>query len=278
MEREHTPPSERYYLRITLFHRIMHWVLMSTFVGLAATGLPLKLNSAPWAAELARTIGGFGAILFFHKTFGVILTACFLLHVGQVSYRTLAKNEAGMLWGANSLIPQPQDLTDMLQHFRWFLGLGEKPRFDRFTYWEKFDYWAVFWGMAVIGTSGFMLWFSGFFAGFLPGWVFNYALVIHSEEALLAVLFIFTIHFFNSHFRPRKFPMDLVIFSGRVSEEELRDERPLEYERLLRQGRLEALETDPPPLWLRNYSHLIGFVIITLGITLLVLVTIALSQ
>ena len=99
------------------------------------------------------------------------------------------------------MVPQPQDAIDLYHHFKWFVGLGPRPQFDRWTYWEKFDYWAVFWGMAIIGGSGLMLWFPVFFA-FLPGWMFNIAMIVHGEEALLAVGFIFTIHFFNAHLRP----------------------------------------------------------------------------
>ena len=123
---------------------------------------------------------------------------------------------------------------------KWFCGLGPRPQFDRFTYWEKFDYWAVFWGMFIIGGSGLLLWFPMFFSTFLPGWVFNVATLVHGEEALLAVVFIFTIHFFNGHLRPEKFPMDTVIFTGRMSDDELRHERPVEYARLHRDGRLAA--------------------------------------
>ena len=115
---------------------------------------------------------------------------------------------------------------------------GRNPQFDRWTYWEKFDYWAVFWGMAIIGGSGLLLWFPVFFAQFLPGWMFNIAALVHGEEALLAVGFIFTIHFYNGHVRPERFPMDTVIFTGRISEHELKDERAVEYERLQREGRL----------------------------------------
>jgi len=146
--------------------------------------------------------------------------------------------------------------------------LRSGPEFDRFTYWEKFDYWAVFWGMAIIGSSGFLLWFSSFFGRRVPGWMFNIALVIHSEEALLAVWFIFAIHFFNSHLRPEKFPIDLVIFTGRVSEEELRAERPLEYRRLVESGELAARESGPPYLWLRNLGKIVGFAAVAVGFAL----------
>jgi len=86
-----------------------------------------------------------------------------------------------------------------------------KPEFDRWTYWEKFDYFAVFWGVFIIGSSGLFMWFPTFFTRFLPGWLINIALIIHSDEALLAAGFIFSIHFFNTHFRIEKFPMDTVI-------------------------------------------------------------------
>jgi len=159
-------------------------------------------------------------------------------------------------------------MRDMATQFRWYFGRGPKPHFDRFTYWEKFDYWAVFWGMAIIGVSGYMLWFSSFFATLVPGWAFNIALLVHSEEALLAVWFIFAIHFFNNHLRPQKFPMDPVIFTGRVSEEEFRAERPLEYERMHQQGKLEAMTSDPPYLWLRNLARIIGFSAVLIGFLL----------
>ena len=100
--------------------------------------------------------------------------------------------------------------------------------------------------------------------------------MIHSEEALLAVWFIFAIHFFNSHLRPEKFPMDLVIFTGRVSEEELRTERPEEYARLVRGDRLQEIETDPPPLWLKNFGRIIGYSAITTGFVLFGLTLLAL--
>ena len=147
-------------------------------------------------------------------------------------------------------------------------GRGPRPRFDHFTYWEKFDYWAVFWGMFIIGGSGLLLWFPALFAHVLPGWLFNVALLIHGEEALLAVAFIFSIHFFNGHLRPDKFPMDTVIFTGRVTEAELAHERPDEHERLQREGRLEALVEPPPPRWLERLGRTAGTIAVLTGLTL----------
>ena len=200
----------------------------------------------------------------------LLLSAGFVFHVGHILYRALVKREKGLFWGPTSMVPQPRDLVDLYRHVRWFLWLGPKPRFDRYTYWEKFDYWAVFWGMVIIGVSGWMMWFAPFFARFVPGTAFNIALLIHGEEALLAVWFIFMIHWFNADFRPDKFPMDEVIFTGRISEETLREERPLEYERLAQQGSLPALETGAAPRWLRNLARLIGVSAFAVGFALLI--------
>ena len=173
-----------------------------------------------------------------------------------VVVRIAANHRAWKWFGPVSLVPNWQDLKDMIAMFRWFFGKAPRPVFDRWTYWEKFDYWAVFWGMAIIGGSGLILWFPAQFAAFLPGWVFNVATVVHGEEALLAVGFIFTIHFFNGHIRPEKFPMDLVIFTGRIPEHELKDERPGEYRRLVSDGRLESVETTPPTPWTEAFGYL----------------------
>ena len=112
-----------------------------------------------------------------------------------------------------------------MAHQKWFLGRGPRPEFGRWTYWEKFDYFAVFLGVAIIGLSGLIMSFPQVSTRLLPGWIINVALIIHSDEALLAAGFIFTFHFFNAHFRLEKLPMDTVIFSGRVSKGELLHER-----------------------------------------------------
>ena len=123
----------------------------------------------------------------------------------------------------------------------------------------------------VIGFSGYAMWFAPFFAHFLPGWAQNAALVIHSEEGLLAILFIFSIHFVNTHLRPGSFPMDMVIFTGVESEQEFKHKRPLEFARMLDEGRLEARVGEKPENWQLNFSRVIGFTAIAIGLILLVL-------
>jgi cytochrome b subunit of formate dehydrogenase len=262
-------PEVRYYSRFSLPQRYLHGVLVATFLGLALTGLPLRFSSQGWSVNFANTVGGFGTILFFHKLFGLTLTVAFLIHLGNILFRVIARKEYGLLWGPNSMVPRWKDITDLFANIRYFFWLGPQPKFDRYTYWDKMDYWAVFWGMGIIGMSGFAMWFAPFFARFVPGSWLNIALLIHGEEAILAVSFIFTIHFFNTHLRPQNFPMDLIIFTGNQTEEELREKHPEEYERLLRTGELERLRSQPPPKWLINFGRLLGTAAILTGFVLL---------
>ena len=263
--------KEKYYVRFTLAQRYLHVVLFTSFLGLAATGLPMRFSDNPAARFFAREVGGFGAILFLHKFCAVVLTLAFLYHLKDIATRALVHREKGIFWGPTSMVPNWKDVKDLLGHFRWMVGLGPKPQFERYAYWEKFDYWAVFWGMIVIGFSGYAMWFAPFFARFLPGWALNAVLVIHSEEALLAILFIFSIHFVNTHLRPDSFPMDMVIFTGVESEEEFKTERPKEYQRLAAEGKLESRLSHAPALWLTDFSRVVGAIAILIGLTLLVL-------
>jgi cytochrome b subunit of formate dehydrogenase len=260
----------RYFQRFTRAQRRLHAVLFSTFLGLAATGLPLRFSESLWARGAARFVGGFGAILFVHKFCALLLTVAFLIHVKDIFTRAWHR-EKGIFWGATSMVANWKDVKDMVGHMRWMIGLGPRPKFERYAYWEKFDYWAVFWGMMVIGFSGYAMWFAPFFAHFLPGWALNAVLVIHSEEGLLAILFIFSIHFVNTHLRPDSFPMDMVIFTGVESEEEFAHKRPLEYQRLKAEGKLEAKLGVKPQSWFVNFSKIVGFTAITIGVVLLIL-------
>jgi len=269
--RQLAKPPGRFFVRFTRAQRVMHAVLFSTFLGLAATGLPLRFSESIWARRLASEVGGFGAILFFHKLCAIVLTIAFALHVKEIFARGIMNREKGIFWGATSMVANWKDVKDLFGHFRYFLGLGPKPKFERYAYWEKFDYWAVFWGMMVIGFSGYAMWFAPFFAHFLPGWALNAVLVIHSEEGLLAILFIFSIHFVNTHLRPGSFPMDMVIFTGVESEEEFKHKRSVEYERLAAQGKLEARLGEKPANWLVNFGRVIGTTAIAIGLVLLVL-------
>jgi cytochrome b subunit of formate dehydrogenase len=159
--------------------------------------------------------------------------------------------------------------------WKWFVRGGAKPKFDRWTYWEKFDYVAEVGGSGIIGVTGLMLWFPVFFSHYMPGWMFNVAQYIHGYEALLAIGFIFTIHFFNAHLRLEKFPVDDVMFSGSLPEEEFKEERAEEYARLVAKGQLDALRVGPPSAWYRVFAMLMGMLAMAIGTTLVVLIILA---
>jgi cytochrome b subunit of formate dehydrogenase len=270
-----TPGAPVLYRRFDTFTRLLHGLLMFSFLGLAFTGLPLLFSDAPWAGRVAWFFGGAHRAGLLHRLFATLLILCFTLHVMRLMHRLFVEKELDILWGPASMTPQPRDVREMIAHLRWFLRLGPRPAFDHFTYWEKFDYWAVFWGMGVIGSSGLILWFPEFFSRFLPGSWFNIALLIHGEEGLLAVGFIFTIHFFNSHLRPEKFPMDPVIFTGRITAHEMVEERPAEYARLIAERRLEEHEVDEGAVWLPTLAKAVATVAVTLGLIMVVLIVYA---
>jgi len=267
-----TPRRAAHVLRFDRVDRTLHGFLMLSFLGLAFTGMPVLFSTTPWAGRVARLLGGYTVIHRMHRVFATIMIVVFIVHVGRLLRRVVARKDYSVFWGPASMVPQPRDLADMVQHIRWFVGLGPRPAFDRYTYWEKFDYWAVFWGMAIIGGSGLLLWFPVAFARVMPGWAFNIALLVHGEEALLAVGFIFTIHFFNSHLRPEKFPMDMVIFTGRVPEHEWRDERPAEYARLAG----DAPDAGPPSGRAWIVGRVIGSAAVAAGLVLVALIAFAL--
>src|SRR5512145_69428 len=263
----------RHYRRFGPVEIVMHAFMMISFLGLALTGVPLLFADHDWAVVLVKALGGFEGAALIHRISAVIMTALFLGHIVRVFVRAfLAKDWLAYFWGPYSMVPNLKDGQDIVGMFKWFFGKGPRPQFDRYTYWEKFDYWAVFWGMFIIGGSGFMLWFPTFFSQLLPGWVFNVATIVHGEEALLAVGFIFTVHFFNGHLRPEKFPMDMVFFTGAVSEHELKEERTVEYARLVEQGRLEALEVGAPTAERVLFGRIIGTIAVILGVITVLLI------
>lgn len=259
----------RWIQRFNPWQRFLHLLMMSSFLLLASTGLPLKFSHSEIAYWIATNMVNLHVMAIAHRVGAVMTFTYFGLHIGTLLYLRFIKREKGIFWGPNSLVPNWQDAKDLFGHFKWFFGLGQQPRFGRWTYWEKFDYFAVFWGVAIIGSSGLVLWFPEIFTRILPGWTINLAHIVHSEEALLAVGFIFTVHFFNSHLRPGKFPLDPVIFTGRVSVHDLVHERPVEVELMKEYGGVEDFIVPDMPVWRRRLLLTIGWMGFTTGVILL---------
>jgi cytochrome b subunit of formate dehydrogenase len=259
--------DERQFQRFTRLERTLHIVMIVSFMGLALTGLTLKFSYTGWAAILSRLLGGFETAGYIHRAAAIVMVGLFVVHLYDLNRRK--REEYGswmaMLLGPYTMLPTKRDFKEFIGTLKWFVGLGPRPRYGRWTYWEKFDYFAVFWGILVIGSTGALLWFSVFFTRFVPGWFLNVATIIHSDEALLATGFIFTVHFFNTHLRPEKFPMDIVIFTGRMDLEEFKRDKPAEYEALVARGELEAQLVEPyPPIVVRTFRAF-AWTALTLG-------------
>jgi cytochrome b subunit of formate dehydrogenase/nitrate/TMAO reductase-like tetraheme cytochrome c subunit len=256
--------------------RIIHLTVVISFLGLAATGLPLKFNDTGWGHWVGALLGGVEPSRYLHRLFAIVTIGYFLFHLLMLGHQIVRKKQYHFLFGPDSMLPRPKDLVDFWHNLRWFFYQGPPPKLDRFTYWEKFDYFAVFWGVPVIGLSGLMLWFPTFFARFVPGNWLNVAMIVHADEALLAVGFIFTFHFFHTHLRPESFPMDLVIFTGKVPLEKFREERPEEYQRLVREGKLESIIVESPSPALIKACRIFGFTALAIGVYLIVMIYLSL--
>ncbi|MBS0396249.1 MAG: hypothetical protein JSR54_16635, partial [Proteobacteria bacterium] len=265
-----------YVRRFSGAQMTVHVTIILSFLLLAATGLPLKFAAAPWAPSLMKVLGGPVAAGVLHRLAAIVTFGYFLYHLGTVVYQMFVRKQRGFLWGPRSMVPQPSDVRDLLAMFGYFLYRRERPQFDRWTYWEKFDYLAVFWGVAIIGLTGLVLWFPGGFTKVLPGWALNAAYIAHSDEALLATGFIFLFHFFHTHLRPESFPMDLVVFTGRMPLERFKEERPLEYQRLVENNQLDALIVPAPTHGDRVRAYVFGFAAVAIGLALAVGIFVAL--
>jgi thiosulfate reductase cytochrome b subunit/uncharacterized protein with PIN domain len=268
-------PDRRLYVRrFAPFYSKLHLMVIVSFFALALTGMTLKFSYTAWARVLSHVFGGFETAGRIHRAAALVTFLYFGLHIWDLLKRK--RKEAGglkkLILGPNSMLPNLTDLKEVGGSLRWFLGRGPRPRYGRWTYWEKFDYFAVFWGVAVIGLTGLLLWLPEVFTRVLPGWLLNVATIIHSDEALLAVGFIFTIHFFNTHFRPEKFPIDTVIFTGRIPLEEFKIDRPREYAELVESGQLEDRLTDPPSPQMTRFWRIFGFSALGIGLTLILLI------
>ena len=275
--RKHQEPKGKavYIRRFKTRHRVTHIFVILSFMILALTGMMLKFANMPWANTLADFLGGVKSAGNWHRFAAIITFGYFAFHLSALLYTKFKRGikVKDFIFSSSSLMFNRQDLRDFAATIKWFVGRGPKPQYGRWTYWEKFDYMAVFWGVGVIGLSGLILWFPEIFTRFMPGWLINVAQIIHSDEALLAVGFIFTIHFFNTHFRPEAFPMDTVIFTGHLPIEVYKEDRPKEYEELLRSGKIDEVKVELDISKTRmRFIKIFGFIFLSLGIMLTLLI------
>jgi cytochrome b subunit of formate dehydrogenase len=227
----------RYFVRFTAAQRLQHAGAMIIFVILCVTGLPQKYFDAGWAVPLLNAMGGIDGARWLHRAAGLVFSGMLILHVAGLLIG-LARGNMPL-----SMAPHRKDVTDALTTLRYYSGLGDRQaRFDRFDYKQKFEYWGMLLGSFVVVVTGLLLLYPIEVTRWLPGSLIPVAVVAHSSEGLLAFLTIITWHIFNACLTPEVFPVDTTIFTGRISEERMRHEHPLEYERLMAQ---EAADGTP---------------------------------
>jgi cytochrome b subunit of formate dehydrogenase len=248
--------------RFTPAQRLFHLMLMLLFLTQAATGLSRLYIETNWGRFLASFFGGYNQATTIHWWVGLFMLALLGLHVLYVLIRIDWRKFPKGVYGPDSLLPRKEDFFQALQHVGWLLGKRESPQFDRWGYWEKFDYLAVFWGITILGGTGIILYNPVFFSRYMPGWVLNVLLWVHRIEAVLAIAHVTTIHFFIGHLRRHNFPMDLAMFEGSVDLEKARHERPAWVERMEQKGNLHTSMVSRAPFPLRIVYYFYGYTII----------------
>ena len=212
--------------------RIAHAGVILSFPTLVFTGFALKYPETWWARPLLLWEGQFAFRGAVHRTAAVVLIAATVYHVIH-----LAVNRRDRLF-LKGMLPQFKDATDLVQVLSYNLGLTKiEPRFAKFNYAEKVEYWAFLWGTVVMTVSGFLLWFNNFTLRHFPKWVSDAATAVHYYEALLATFSILLWHFYMVVFDPLVYPMDTAWLDGKVPADHYRHSRP-EYFRALERAHL----------------------------------------
>jgi len=254
--------------RFTRTDRVTHLFLIVAFMLLAVTGAARALGDTDWGRYMLWLMGGHDRVKVVHVATGYLMTVGFAVHIVLALARLCSRSSLRALFGPDSLVPTWRDVKEFGQRLAWFLGLARAPRFERWTYLEKFDYWAVFWGIPLLFFTGLMLLYPVEASRVLPGWTINVAALLHRAEAVLAVAYIVLVHLLLGHFRRSTFPLNEAMFSGGMSAPSLEEEKPDWLERLRREGRLTAMAIAPPVLWFRLLYFLFAYAIIALGLYL----------
>lgn len=229
---ETAPPrakSGRLYERFNIHHRIQHAIMAFSFTGLIMTGWPLKFPEVPVSHWLAAVVGGPTNVGYIHRTLGVILIAVSVYHIAYLGWMFIR--------GARSwaVMPNLVDAKEALGDIAYFFGIREhRPRFGRYNWVEKFEYFAVAWGTVVMALTGLVIWVPSFAALHLPNWVISASVIIHDYEALLAGLAIFLWHFYWVHLHPDVYPMSTVWMHGMLTEAEMEHHHPRELDEIHR--------------------------------------------
>jgi len=251
--------GNKYFFRFTANQRFQHIILAFSVIVLVLTGMPLKFHDTFWAPYLYSLFGGIKLAPIFHRIAGTTLILLFTYHIGYLVYNfycveIVPMKKKGELTLKNLIItianqplmPNLKDAKDLIATLKHLFFLtAKRPEGAEFTWKEKFDYWAPFWGIVVIGSSGIIMWGQDLATKILPGAVINFALIAHSDEALLAALFLFIWHWYNVHFSTSVFPMGTAFLTGYLTEDLMVEEHYEYYVEVMKSEGYES-EIRPP--------------------------------
>jgi len=230
----HKPKKVEYVERLTASQRWQHFFMLSSVLTLVVTGWPLFSPESETSIAVMNLLGGAGTVAIIHRTAGLVMIADFLYHLYYLF--TLFRKGGKIL--AFPMLPTPKDVIDAWGLILFFFGLRkDKPAFKQFAFFEKFDYWAVFWGVAMMGFSGLMLMFPTVVTRVLPSWSVSLSEIIHADESLLAGVVLIIWHFYNVHFKPGIFPMNWAWLSGKMPKHHYEEEHAAHVEELKKEGK-----------------------------------------
>ncbi len=219
--------NEIMYLRMNRSERIQHFLLFSSFIILILTGFGLKFPEAFWVKWIVWVIGenAFEARGVVHRIASVVMLAASVYHIYYILFVPRGKQLI------RDFLPTKKDLFDFRDSMLYLMGRNEeKPRYGRFGYMEKMEYWAVVWGTVIMGATGFILWFENFFLKYVGTSGMDISTAIHYYEAILASLAILVWHFYFIFLNPDVYPMNKAWFKGYLTREQMKHEHPAELE------------------------------------------------
>lgn len=223
-----TEVRQRVVRRFSTWAIVQHSAVIVLFAVLLVTGLPQKWPYFEVSQRMVDAMGGIFVTRWLHRMAGIAFAIFTAVHLGVAIWGVLTRR-----WKPTMLLTM-KDFRDTIHNLQYYFGKRpEPPRFGRYDYRQKFEYWGLVFGGAIMVITGFILYYPILFSRLLPAELIPAAKVMHSNEALLALLIILVWHMYGAHFNPDVFPFDTSIFTGRISLERLRHEHPLEYEELV---------------------------------------------
>lgn len=224
----HTPESS--VERFSRVERLEHLVVMVCFVLLVLTGLPQRLPDVGASMAIVQFLGGIAATRLIHRVTGFVFVALLVFHVGRAVVTAIRTRRLP------AMVPTRADFHEVVGTLSHFMRGTPRPRVGKFDFAQRFEYWGLFLGGVVMSVTGVALVYPEFVARVLPGLTLAVFRNLHGLEATLAVLVVTLWHAWGVLLRPEIFPLDSSIFTRRITVERLKEEYPLEYDRLFPNG------------------------------------------